>query len=635
LVEAMAGVVGREAMAVGTNQIFAPVIDLTLDPRYGRVEEALGEDSWLAGEMGLHYVRGVQKHNISATVKHFIAYGAGEQGLSLAPHLGGEREMRMKWLPAFHKPIMEGDSWSIMSAYSSYDGVPAIANPHTLIDVLRDEWDYKGYVISDGGASDRICQVFHMCEAEPFDRESTTRIMLENGNDVEMGGGHYSFETIPDLIKDGTLKMEDLDRAVRHMLHAKFAAGLFEKPFCGVPHDQFEQYIHTDEAVAIARQLDAESIVLLENHNQTLPLQKSGNIAVIGPFAGHMNYGDYVIPGTIHRGVNPLEGIKNAVGDQANVHYALGCEAWSTDKSRFDEAVETAKKSDVAIVVVGTWSADQGLLWSNANVTTGEGADQDDLRLVGVQADLIKAIKNTGVPTVVVFSSGKPISEPWLSDEVAALVQHFYPGEQGGNALADVLFGAQNPSGRLTISFPHSVGDLPVYYDRLTSASRWFNSGKIHPNGTMEFGRSYVFGNPLPWYEFGYGLSYSEFEYGNVTLDKKNVTVGKDEYVTARVNVTNKGPYDGKEVVQVYVRDVIASVDVPVKNLRGFDKVFIKACETKEVEIPIKVKDLALWSMKNQYVVEAGDFEVQVGRSSDDIKTTAMFNVGKSEVVKL
>lgn len=635
LVEKMARVIGREARAVGTNQLFAPIIDLTLDPRYGRVEEALGEDSWLAGEMGKHYVLGVQAEKVAATVKHFITYGAGEQGLNLAPRAGGERELRMKWLPAFRKPIMEGNTWSIMSSYNTYDGVPSIANPHTLIDILREEWGYENYVITDGGASDRPCQIFHMCSADPFDREFTTKLLLENGNDMEMGGGHYSYETIPELIKSGELKEEYLDRAVRHVLHAKFAAGLFEEPFIGVPHDQFEQYIHTEEAVKISRQLDAESIVLLENHNQTLPLKKEGNIAVIGHFGDIMNYGDYVIPKTAKRGVTPLAGIKAAVGDKANVHFAKGCAPWSPDRSGFQEAVELANKSDVAIVMVGTWSADQGDLWSGANVTTGEGADMDDLHLVGPQADLIREVKKTGVPTIVVFTSGKPITEPWLSEHVDALLQHYYPGEQGGNALADVLFGAHNPSGRLTISFPRSVGDLPVYYDHLNSARQTFGHGQVYENGTMEFGRNYVLGDPNPWYDFGYGLSYSEFEYSNVTLSTKNVTDCNAEYVNATVTVTNKGPYAGQEVVQLYVRDVLASVDIPNKNLRGFEKIHLDCKESKKVTIPIKLNDLALWSMKNEYVIEAGDFEVQVGRSSQDIKTTAIFNVAQSKVVKM
>ncbi|KZZ91607.1 Glycoside hydrolase, family 3 [Ascosphaera apis ARSEF 7405] len=460
-------------------------------------------------------------------------------------------------------------------------------------------------------------------------------LLLENGNDMEMGGGHYSYETIPELIKSGELKEEYLDRAVRHVLHAKFAAGLFEEPFIGVPHDQFEQYIHTEEAVKISRQLDAESIVLLENHNQTLPLKKEGNIAVIGHFGDIMNYGDYVIPKTAKRGVTPLAGIKAAVGDKANVHFAKGCAPWSPDRSGFQEAVELANKSDVAIVMVGTWSADQGDLWSGANVTTGEGADMDDLHLVGPQADLIREVKKTGVPTIVVFTSGKPITEPWLSEHVDALLQHYYPGEQGGNALADVLFGAHNPSGRLTISFPRSVGDLPVYYDHLNSARQAFGHGQVYENGTMEFGRNYVLGDPNPWYDFGYGLSYSEFEYSNVTLSTKNVTDCNAEYVNATVTVTNKGPYAGQEVVQVYVRDVLASVDIPNKSLRGFEKVHLDCKESKKVTIPIKLNDLALWSMKNEYVIEAGDFEVQVGRSSQDIKTTAIFNVAKSKVVKM
>ncbi|KAF9891014.1 hypothetical protein FE257_005271 [Aspergillus nanangensis] len=627
LVEKMAALIGQESSALGVNQLFAPVVDLAREPRFGRVEEMFSEDPYLSGEIGYHYTVGLQGVNVSTTVKHFAGFSQPEQGINTAPVQGGERYLRTTWLPAFKRAIIDAGAWSIMSSYNSYDGIPTISDYHLLTEILREEWGYEYYVISDAGATDRLCNAFHLCKSDPIDMDSVTLQALPAGNDVEMGGGSFNFRKIPELVESGKLDIETVNTAVSRQLRAKFAMGLFENPYPAAPESEWKKLIHSREAVKLARELDRESIVLLENHDDVLPLKKNADIAVIGPMAhGFMNYGDYVVYRSQYRGVTPLDGIKAAVGKKGRVHYAQGCERWSNDQSGFDEAVAAAKKSDVAVVVVGTWSRDQQELWQGLNATTGEHVDVNDLSLVGAQAPLIKAIIETGVPTIVVLSSGKPITEPWLSNATSALVQQFYPSEQGGHALADILFGDYNPSGKLSVSFPNYVGDLPVYYDYLNSGRSIGDSGYQAEDGTLVFGHQYVFGNPNPWYPFGHGKSYSTFKYGAVKLDK--TTVSADDVVTVSVDVTNTNKRrDGAEVVQVYVADEIATVVVPNKELKGFEKVMIPAGKTKKVKIQLEVKNLGLWNTAMKYVVEPGAFQVLVGSSSDDIRGNATFYV--------
>uniref|UniRef100_A0A093VG87 beta-glucosidase n=1 Tax=Talaromyces marneffei PM1 TaxID=1077442 RepID=A0A093VG87_TALMA len=550
LVQKMGQIIGQEARALGVTQLFAPLADLARELRYGRVEESNSEDPYLAGEIAYSYVKGLQSQNVSATVKHYLAYSNPEQGLNTGPVHGGQRELRTTWAPSYKRAIIDAGAWSIMSAYHSYDGIPAVADYQTLTTLLRGEWGYDYWVMSDAGATDRLCTSFRLCQASPIDSEAITLAVLPAGNDVEMGGGSFNFKTIPQLVASGKLKSSVVDTAVSRLLRAKFEMGLFETPYPGAPSDKWNDLIHTPENLQVARDLDRESIVLLENHDKTLPLKKSGSIAVIGPMAhGFMNYGDYVVYRSQYRGVTPLDGIKAAVGDKATINYAQGCERWSNDQSGLDEAIEVAKKSDVAIIVVGTWSRDQQELWQGLNATTGEHVDLNDLSLVGAQAPLVKAIADTGVPTVVVFSSGKPITETWISNSTAALVQQFYPSEQGGNALADVLFGDYNPSGKLSVSFPRSAGVLPIYYDYLNSGRSIGDSGFVTENDTILFGHQYVIGSPLPWYEFGYGKSYSTFNYGTMKLDKTNVSA--TDTVTVSIDVTNEDTSrNATEVIQ-------------------------------------------------------------------------------------
>jgi beta-glucosidase len=305
------------------------------------------------------------------------------------------------------------------------------------------------------------------------------------------------------------------------------------------------------------------------------------------------------------------------------VTYSKGCERWSNDQSEIPAAVAAARSADVAVVVVGTWSRDQDELWAGLNATTGEHVDVSSLNLVGAMGPLVQAIINTGKPTVVVYSSGKPITEPWISKSASALVQQFYPSEEGGHALADILYGNVNPSGKLSVSFPHDVGSLPIFYDFLNSGRSGADSGTVSSNGSIEFGHAYAIGTPEPLYEFGYGKSYTTFKYSNVTLSSYSTASTSDESIIATVDVTNTGSVDGQEVVQLYVQDVIASVAVPNKSLKGFKKISIRKGETVEVRIPVKIQDLGLWDVRMKYTVEPGEFVFHIGTSSKDIKARA------------
>lgn len=614
----MAVAIAKESRAFGVNQLFAPLADLARELRHGRVEEMYGEDGFLVGEFAYAYVQGAQSEGVSAMVKHFAAFGVTEQGLNTGPMHAGERERRTTYLPSYHRAIIDGGAYSIMTAYHSFDGIPAVADPHLLTDILREEWGYQYFTMTDAGASDRLCIDFKMCKSDPIDKDAIVQYILPAGGDVEMGGGSYSFENIPALVSSGKLDEKIVDTAVARVLRAKFELGLFEAPYPGLPKDEANKVLHAPEHVALAQKIDEESIVLLENHNKVLPLKKDASVAVIGPMAhGFMNYGDYVIVNSSTRGVTPLDGIKAL--SEGTITYAKGCERWSSSQEGFDDAVAAAEAADVAVVVVGTWSRDQNELWQGLNATTGEHVDVNSLDLVGAQEPLVRAIVATGKPTIVVFSSGKPVTAPWISENAAALVQQFYPSEQGGAALASVLYGDVNPSGKLSVSIPYTVGDLPVYYD-YPNSGRPSNpdAGVAYENGTLIFGHQYVFGNPGPLYEFGYGLSYSTFSYGNVTVNKKTAT--PEDTVEVSVTVRNTSERDGKEVVQLYVKDVIASVVVPSIQLRGFQKVALKAGEAKQVTIKVKVQDLGVWNAQMKYVVEPGDFLFSVGASSSDLK---------------
>ncbi|OZJ02542.1 hypothetical protein BZG36_04510, partial [Bifiguratus adelaidae] len=560
LLSKVSGVIGSEAASVGVTNIFAPVLDLSRELRWGRVEENYGEDPFLTGEMGRAYVIGLQsgkrpntaksaQYRLASMVKHFVAFGSPEGGVNTAPVAGGERDLRSLYLPPFKRAIVDGGALSVMSGYSP-NPVPA-------------------------------------------------RLALEAGNDMEMGGSIMHYVTVAEQVQQKQLSMSVVDDAVRRVLRVKFQLGLFENPWST---STYNSTIHTQSSVALAQQMDEEAIVLLENDG-TLPISpKVSSVAVIGPQANVMQYGDYVQNGVFDRGITPLAGIKALVGGSVKINYAEGCKLWSNDQSGFKDAVEAAKQSKVAVVMVGTWTRDQTLLWQGLNATTGEHVDVNDLGLVGAQLDLVKAVQATGTPTVVVYVSGKPISEPWIKDNINAIVQEFYPSEQGGAALANILFGKVNPSGKLSVSFPTYVGSLPSYYNYY-NGGRSTSPGYAYSNGTLVFGHQYVLGTPQPMWLFGHGLSYTTFNYTSVKMQSSTVR-SSSKQVNVEVSVTNTGKVDGKEVVQVYVNDVVSSVVTPNLALKGFKKVSIKAGQTVTVVVPINIQDLAVWTTSNQYVVE-------------------------------
>ena len=631
-IQQMAMQIGREARALGVSQLFAPLADLARELRYGRVEETFGEDGYLAGEIAYSYIQGLQSMSVAATVKHYTGFSNPEQGLNTGPVHGGERELRTTWLPSFKRAIMDAGAWSIMSSYNSYDGIPIVADHHTLTEILREEWGYEYFVTSDAGATDRLSTAFYVCPSTlnsyggPITEgnECITLNALPAGGDVEMGGGSFNYRAIPELVASGRLSENVVDTAVARLLRTKFAMGLFEQPCQIAPQSEWHNIINDDYAKQLAREIDRDSIVLLKNDHDILPISKSKKVAVIGPMAqGWMNYGDYVVYESQYRGVTPLDGIKAAVAN-GSVTYAKGCERWSLDQSGFPEAISAAKAADVAVVVVGTWSRDQMELWEGLNATTGEHVDVDSLNLVGAMRPLVEAIVNTTTPTVVVLQSGKPLTEDWISNTTASLVQQFYPSEQGGHALADILLGDVNPSGKLSVSFPHDVGNLPIYYDYLNSG-RLTDPGIVGEDGQLYFGHQYVFGTPQPWFEFGYGLSYTSFHYSNVSLSATNVSAS--DSITATVHIKNAGDRNGAEVVQLYVKDMLASVDVPNIQLKGFEKVMISAGQTATVTIPLNVAECGLWNRQMQYVVEPGEFVVCVGASSLDLRANVTFHV--------
>ncbi|KZT13283.1 glycoside hydrolase family 3 protein [Laetiporus sulphureus 93-53] len=624
LLRAAAHTIGTEAEALGFSQLFAPVLDLSRELRWGRVEENFGEDPFLTGEMGRAYVRGVQegtRRNVSgeavarmaATCKHFAAYGSPQGGLNLAQVSGGEREMRTYYLRPFHRACAGFDGGSIalslMSAYASYDGIPDVSSYHLLTEILRDEWDYPYFVTTDAGSPDLLITWHMTCTT----RKCAAKQVLENGIQMEMGGGSYTYETLPDQVAAGTVDVEYIDETVVTILRTKFALGLFENPY---PYPDYTSMLRTPETRALLHQMEKEQIVLLENHHNTLPLSKNiSSVALIGPQVNRVSFGDYVFYNATLNGISPLQGFEELLANTSvKINFAQGCELWSEDESQFPEAVAAVEASDVAVVMVGTWSLDQTLLWEpGTNATTGEHVDLSSLALVGAQGRLVQAVKAAGKPTVVVFVSGKPVAEPWIKDNADAVVQQFYPGELGGLAIAEIIFGDANPSGRLPVSFPRSVGTTPAFYNYLKDG-RPVDPGYVTPNGTLMFGHQYVLNTPVPLWSFGHGLSYTTFKYSNLELSSDVISTMDNFNVT--VTVHNTGTVDGKEVVQVYITDDYASVVTPNQFLAAFGKVFISAGGSETVTMQVNSSQLSLWSMRGESVVEPGNFTVKVGTSA-------------------
>jgi beta-glucosidase len=628
LIEQMGNVIAYEASSSGVDQALSPLFDLIRDARYGRVEESFSEDPYLVGQMGMAFVRGMQgdpaqtvygigPDKVMCTAKHFAAYSKPIAGINIAPAEIGERELRSMFLPPFRDAVTKANIYGVMPSYNEIDGIPAHSNVFLLHDILRGEWNFKGYVFSDYGGVGQLYNL-HKVAKTPAD---AALMGLNAGVDLEAARPDI-YPHLIELVKAGTIKESQIDSAVARILRIKFKAHLFEKPLPDTT--KLAARLHTGEHVKLSQQIAEESIILLKNQNSTLPLKLANlkSLAVIGPNADKVQYGDYSFTRDNRSGTTVLKGIKQFVGDKVKVNYAQGCELSGSDKSGFDEAVKAAKASDAVVVVLGTTSVVfQGIGWNGHApdsepkdpFTCGEGYDVTDINPQGVQRELLQAVYKTGKPVILVLVHGRPWSISWEKDNIPAILEAWYPGEKGGDAVANILFGKVNPSGRLNMSIPQSAGHIPVFYNYVNS-----NRGTSNEHGTPDKpGRDYVFSSQDPLFSFGYGLSYTKFAYSNLKVSKTAFNSG--ETVSISVDVKNTGDIEGKEVVQLYLGNKVNSVSTPEKALKRFSKINLKSGETKTVSFTIGADDLAIWNRSMKLVTEPGTFDVMIARNADEV----------------
>lgn len=614
LIEEMTSACGREARAIGIRQVLSPVLDVARELRWGRVEETYGEDPFMIAEMGKAFVNGYQGEGVLAMPKHFVAHGSPSGGLNCASVAGGPREFQSIYLYPFRRVIAECKPGAIMSCYSAYDGEPLTGSRYYMTDVLRGELGHTGYCYSDWGSVERI-KTFHNAVATV---EEAAIQAAYAGIDINVD---WTYQTLVSSVREGKLSEDVIDTNVRRILRKKFELGLFEDN--DVNPDDVKKVVRSKEHVALAKRVADESIILAENKNNILPLDinKYKKIAIVGPNGHYALMGDYSwvnLDG--EEGIDLYEGLVEAVGEKAIVTYTEGCDWWSQDASHIPEAVKAVEEADVAIVAVGLRSAYLGR-GRNKN-TAGEGFDLSSLELPGRQHDLLEAVKATGKPMIVVLIAGKPVVMRYAQEQADAVLIQFCGGEQQGAAMADVLLGDVNPSGKLTVSFPRSTGNTPCFYNHyVTDREEPFDS----PGTYEEPGLHYIFEAPEPVWNFGHGLSYTTFEYSDIEVDNKEPKA--TDTVTVKVKVTNTGEREGKEVVQLYVRDIVSSVSTPVQQLKGFSKVNLQPGESKVVEIKLPMKELALWNARMEEVVEPGDFELQIGTASNNICWTTTITV--------
>ncbi len=618
LMHLMGEVIGKEIRLQGGHISYGPVLDLSREPRWSRVEETLGEDPFLSGELGAAIVKGTGGGDLSlpystiATLKHFIAYGTTEGGQNGARSVVGPRELKQVFLPPFRRAIDAG-ALSVMTAYNSLDGVPCTSNGELLNHLLRDEWGFhRGFVVSDLFSIDGLSGSHRTAT----NRQNAAIQAIQAGVDVDLGGNCYA--RLIDACRHGLISYQELEMAARRVLRLKFEMGLFEHPY--VDDKLAALAVHDAHAVATARQVARESITLLKNDG-ILPLSKDMKVAVVGPNADNIYnmLGDYTAPQPDGKVITVLQGIKNLIGG-ARCTFVRGCAIRDTTGTDIDAAVASASDADVVIAVVGGSSArDFKTSYENTGAATamqqaisdmecGEGFDRATLDLLGDQVELLQAMKQTGKPLIVVYIEGRPLNKNWADENANALLTAYYPGEQGGNAIADVLFGDYNPAGRLPISVPRHVGQLPVYYNKPRPASH-----------------DYVEMSAQPLYPFGFGLSYTTFHYSNLEISNS-----QEGSVNIAFDVTNTGTRMGDEVVQVYLRHDRSSVVQPERQLKAFDRVTLEPNHTKRLTLTLNNDDFAIVDTNMDWMVEAGEVNILVGASSTDIRLQGSVNFTSS-----
>lgn len=621
-VERSARIAAIEASADGICWTFSPMIDISRDPRWGRVSEGAGEDPYLGAEYARAMVIGYQGNNYSsnseimACFKHFALYGASEAGRDYNTVDMSRIRMFNDYMPPY-KAAVEAGVGSAMASFNEIDGVPATGNKWLLTDILRDDWGFDGFVVSD------FTGIMEMVDHGVGDTLDVTTLAINAGLDMDMVSDFY-VNNLKKLYEEGRISIDVIDRACRRMLEAKYKLGLFDDPYkyCDVTRPAKD--VFTPEHRAEAREIAAESFVLLRNEGELLPIAKSGTIGVIGPLADTKSNmpGTWSVAAVLDNAVSLTDGLKEIVGQSATILTAKGCNLVSdaalesrvtmfgrglgrdsrTDEELIAEALEVAAKSDVIVAALG-----------ESSEFTGESSSRTDLDLPCTQRRLLEALLATGKPVVMVLFTGRPLSISWESENVDAILNVWFAGSEAGYAIGDVLFGDKNPSGKLPMTFPQNVGQVPIYYAHK-------NTGRPLADGAwfQKFRSNYLDVTNEPLYAFGYGLSYTTFDYSDVTLSSESMT--EKSTIKASVTVTNSGKYDGAEVVQLYIADKVGSITRPVKELKGFEKIYLKAGESKVVEFTIDADMLKFYDANIEFVCEKGDFDAMIGGSSDNVK---------------
>ena len=621
MIQRAAAVAAAEATADGLCWVFSPMVDIARDPRWGRVSEGAGEDTYLGTQMAKAMVNGYQgsslanRNTVMACVKHFALYGAVEAGREYNTVDMSRLKMYEYYLPPY-KAAVDAGAGSVMSSFNEIDGIPATGNKWLMTDLLRKQWGFKGFVVTDYTATNE------MIEHGMGNLQAVSALALNAGTDMDMVGEGF-YMTLKKSLKEGKTTQKQIDDACRRILEAKYKLGLFDNPYLYCDSLRTKNEVLSADKRQAAKEFAEHSFVLLKNNNQTLPLKKSGTIALIGPLANDKSnmLGTWAVSGDNQLSVPVLDGMKNTGGSSVNILYAKGAnitddtalaahvnvfgERVSVDATSPDQliaaALEVAGKADVIVAVVG-----------EASEMSGESASRSDITIPESQKKLIRALAATGKPLVLVTMMGRPLVLTEEEKLATSILNVWFAGHEAGNAIADVLFGNYNPSGKLTMTFPQSVGQIPIYYNHK-------NTGRPQPDGpTQKFKSNYIDISNEPLYPFGYGLSYTQFAYSNLQLDKK--IMKPTENLQVKIQVKNTGKYDGEEVVQLYIRDIYASVAQPVKKLKACQKISLKSGEAREVFFNLSVEDLKFYNSDLKWVYEPGDFDVMVGTNSKEVQ---------------
>ena len=613
-IELAARVAATEASASGIHWTFAPMVDIGRDPRWGRVMEGAGEDTYLGSKIAYARVKGFQGNklgdlnSVMACVKHFAAYGAAVGGRDYNSVDMSERMLWETYLPPF-KAALDAGAATFMNSFNDLNGIPATANVHLQRDILKGKWNFQGFVVSDWGSIGEMVP-----HGYSKDLKAAALAAITAGSDMDMESNAYRYN-LAELVKEGKVSVDLIDDAVKRILRKKFELGLFDNPYKYSDDKRSEKALNNPEHRKAALEVAQKSIVLLKNDKETLPLSKNlKTIAFIGPmvkeYKENMGFWSVELPEVDYNKwiVSQWDGLQNKVGKNTKLLYAKGCDVDGTNKDGFAEAVETAKRADVVILSIG-----------ERRDMSGEAKSRSDLHLPGVQEDLVKAIQATGKPVVVLINAGRPLIFNWTADNVPAIVYTWWLGTEAGNAIANVLFGDYNPSGKLPMTFPREVGQVPIYYNH-------FSTGRPAPNeNSTGYVSSYIDLKNSPKFPFGYGLSYTQFNYTDLKLSSTKMK--SNEIIKVSFQLSNVGKVAGEEVVQMYIKDKFGSVVRPVLELKDFRKVKLNAGESKTIEFTIDKEKLSFYNDKIEWTAEPGDFELMIGTSSADIKLKSDFEL--------